>query len=112
MVALYIRETSDADLNDILRVEGAAFDGGKEVEFTRALLVDSTAKLLLSLLAFVEGEPVGHILFTKARLSGSGREVAVSFLAPLAVVPEFQAKSEEGLCVAWQPWDKSDRNKC
>jgi len=30
VVAMYIQETSDADLNDILRVEGAAFDGGKE----------------------------------------------------------------------------------
>ena len=92
MVALYIRETSDADLNDILRVEGAAFDGGKEVEFTRALLADPTAKPFLSLMAFVEGEPTGHILFTAARLVNGPREVAVSFLAPLAVVPKFQRR--------------------
>jgi putative acetyltransferase len=91
---MYIRETSDADLNDILRVEGAAFDGGKEVEFTRALLVDSTAKPLLSLMAFIDDQPAGHILFTAAHLVNS--EVVVSFLAPLAVVPEFQRRGVGG----------------
>jgi putative acetyltransferase len=89
---MYIRETNDADLNDVLLVEGAAFDSGKEVELTRALLADPTAKPFLSLMAFVEGEPAGHILFTKARLLGSPREFAVSFLAPLAVVPKFQKR--------------------
>jgi putative acetyltransferase len=90
MVALYIRETSAADLNDVLLVEGAAFDGGEEVEFTRALLADPTAKPLISLMSFIEGEPAGHILFTAARLVNS--EVAVSFLAPLAVIPKFQRR--------------------
>jgi putative acetyltransferase len=93
---MYIRETSDADLNDILRVEGAAFDGGKEVEFTRALLADSTAKPLLSLMAFIDDQPAGHILFTAARLVNSSPEVVVSFLAPLAVVPMFQRRGVGG----------------
>jgi putative acetyltransferase len=91
---MYIRETSDADLNDILRVEGAAFDGGDEVEFTMALLVDPSAKPLLSLLAFVDDEPAGYILFTAAHLLNS--EVAVSFLAPLAVIPKFQRRGVGG----------------
>jgi len=68
-------------------------------EFTRALLADPTAKLVLSLMAFVEGEPAGHILFTKARLLGCSREVAVSFLAPLAVVPKFQRRGVGGALV-------------
>ncbi len=93
---MYIRETSDADLNDILLVEGAAFEGGKEVELTRDLLADPSAKPLLSLMAFVEGEPAGHILFTEARLLGGSHEVAVSFLAPLAVVPKFQRRGVGG----------------
>jgi putative acetyltransferase len=94
VVAVYIRETSDADFSDILRVEGAAFDGGDEVEFTRALLVDPSAKPLLSLLAFIDDQPAGHILFTAARLVNSG--VGVSFLAPLAVVPQFQRRAVGG----------------
>jgi putative acetyltransferase len=63
---MYIRETGDADLNEILLVEGAAFDSGKEVELTAARLVNSP------------------------------REVAVSFLAPLAVVPKFQRRGVGG----------------
>ena len=94
---MYIRETGDADLNDILSVEGAAFDGGKEVEFTRALLADPTAKPFLSLMAFIDGEPAGHILFTAARLMNS--TVAVSFLAPLAVVPKFQRRGVGGALI-------------
>jgi putative acetyltransferase len=93
---MYIRETTDADLNGILFVEGAAFDGGQEVEFTRALLADPTAKPLLSLMAFIDDQPAGHILFTAARLVNSPREVAVSFLAPLAVVPMFQRRGVGG----------------
>jgi putative acetyltransferase len=96
---MYIRETNDDDLNAILRVEREAFDSSKEAELTRALLIDPTAKPFLSLLAFVEEQPVGHILFTKARVLGSSGEVAVSFLAPLAVVPQFQRRGVGGSLV-------------
>ena len=79
---MHVGETGDADLNDTLLVEREAFSSSKEAELTRDLLADPTAKPLLSLMAFVEGEPAGHILFTAARLLGGSREVAVSFLAP------------------------------
>ena len=93
---MHVGETGDADLNDTLLVEREAFSSSKEAELTRDLLADPTAKPLLSLMAFVEGEPAGHILFTAARLLGGSREVAVSFLAPLAVVPEFQRRGVGG----------------
>jgi putative acetyltransferase len=41
-------------------------------------------------MAFIEDQPAGHILFTQARLLNSPREIAISFMAPLAVVPKFQ----------------------
>ena len=93
---MYIRETTDADLNAVLFVEGAAFEGGQEVEFTRRLLADPSAKPLLSLMAFIDDQPAGHILFTAAHLVNSPREVAVSFLAPLAVIPNFQRRGVGG----------------
>ena len=89
---MYIRETNDADLNGILFVEREAFSSSKEAELTNDLLADPTAKPFLSLMAFIEGQPAGHILFTAARLLNSPGEVAVSFLAPLAVVPKFQRR--------------------
>jgi putative acetyltransferase len=92
VIAMYIRETNDADVHDILFVEREAFNSDKEADLTRDLLADPTAKPLLSLMAFIENHPAGHILFTKAHLLNTPREVAVSFLAPLAVMPKFQRR--------------------
>jgi putative acetyltransferase len=92
---MYIRETTDADLNDILFIEREAFNSDKEAELTRDLLADPSAKPLLSLIAFIGNRPVGHVLFTKAHLSNNP-EVAVSILAPLAVVPGCQKQGVGG----------------
>ncbi|MCW3983439.1 MAG: N-acetyltransferase [Candidatus Bathyarchaeota archaeon] len=95
---MLIRETSDADLNDILLVERAAFNRDAEVNLTRDLLVDPSAKPLLSLLAYVDGQPVGHILFSKATVVGAPN-IKASFLAPLAVIPEFQKQGIGGTLI-------------
>lgn len=92
---MMIRETTDTDLNDILSVERAAFKRDAEVNLTRDLLNDPTAQPLLSLLAYVEAKPAGHILFTKATIEGVSH-IKASFLAPLAVVPEFQKQGIGG----------------
>ena len=92
---MLIRETTDADINDILMIERLAFKRDVEVNFTRDLLVDPSAKPLLSLLAFVEGKPVGHILFSKAHVENTPH-LKASFLAPLAVIPEFQKRGIGG----------------
>jgi putative acetyltransferase len=86
----------DTDLNDILFVEREAFNSNKEADLTKNLLADPSAKPLLSLMAFIKNQPAGHILFTKAHLLNSPREFAVSFLAPLAVVPKFQRRGVGG----------------
>jgi putative acetyltransferase len=99
MVAMLIRETNDAELNDILLVESEAFNSGKEVDLTKEILADPTAKPVLSLMAFIGGEPAGHILFTKAHLLKGSREVAVSFLAALAVISKFQRRGIGGALV-------------
>lgn len=84
-----IRETTPADLNDIIRVEKAAFKRDKEASLTVALLADPSAEPRLSLMAYIDDQPVGHILFTKGTLTNHPN-LAVSFLAPLAVIPKFQ----------------------
>ena len=93
---MHIRETKDADLKDILFVKRKAFSSDKEAELTRAMLADPSAKPLLSLIAFVENQPAGHILFTKGQLANAEGRVEVSFLAPLAVVPRFQKQGIGG----------------
>ncbi len=90
-----IRQTTQKDLNDILSVERDAFKRDSEVNITAALLIDPSAEPRLSLMAYIDEQPVGHILFTKATLTNHP-EVDLSFLAPLAVVPKFQRQGIGG----------------
>jgi putative acetyltransferase len=80
----------------MLFVEREGFNSNEEAELTRKLLADPTAKPLLSLLAFVENHPAGHILFTKAQFANDKDNVSVSFLAPFAVLPRFQKQGIGG----------------
>jgi len=95
---LNIRETTPADIIDILYVEREAFQRDSEVNITRDMLSDPSAEPCVSLLAFVENQPVGHILFTRGCLEGNPR-IGVSFLAPLAVIPKFQKQGIGGALI-------------
>ena len=83
---LQIRQTDDSDIDDLLQVERTAFGQEAEATLVRNLLADPTARPLLSLLAFQNDRPVGHILFTAAKADA----IDAVLLAPLAVVPEAQ----------------------
>ena len=91
-----IREASDTELNDVLRVEKDAFGYDKEANLVKDLLSDSSAKPYFSFLAFNNDRAVGHILFTSAQLEGTQHDVSISLLAPLAVIPEFQKQGVGG----------------
>lgn len=93
-----IRQTTMSDLKEILRVEEEAFGYKKEAELTRDLLYDLTAEPRLSLLAFENGEAVGHILFTAVHIPKT--ELVCSILAPLAVVPKAQKQGVGGKLIA------------
>lgn len=86
-----IRPAGDGDLDAVLAIERAAFGEDDEAELVRALLEDPSAAPLLSLLAFRGDQPVGHVLFTAARVEGAP-EVTAVLLAPLAVIPEAQGR--------------------
>jgi putative acetyltransferase len=88
---MQIRQTTDADLNDILYVEREAFNKEKEAELTKNMLLDPTATPLLSLLAYIKDQPAGHILFTTVHIVNHP-VIRASILAPLAVVPKFQCQ--------------------
>jgi predicted N-acetyltransferase YhbS len=96
---LEIRESTAADLQDVLRVEQEAFgeDKGPEIaELVHGLLDDPSALPRLSLLAFNEGQAVGHVLFTKAGITGPDILLSAAILAPLAVVPDAQSQDVGG----------------
>ena len=93
---MHIQEAAETNLNDVLLIESLAFGHEKEAKLVRDLLDDPSAKPLLSLLAFKNNRAVGHILFTKARLSGPQYTVSIVILAPLAIVPDAQKQGIGG----------------
>jgi len=98
VIELIIRETSPADLQDILYVEKEAFRRDSEPQLTKDMLSDQSAQPYVSLLEYIGNQPAGHILFTHAYLINNPR-VEVSFLAPLAVVPKFQRQGIGGALI-------------
>jgi putative acetyltransferase len=97
---VHIREASDADLNDVLFVERAAFGGDEEAGLVTDLLTDPSAKPLLSLVAYEDDRPVGHALFTAASLEKPETPLNAAILAPLAVVPDAQKRGIGGKLIA------------
>jgi putative acetyltransferase len=92
---LDIRKSTEADRGDIEKIHTTAFgeeEGPEIAELVNGLFDDKTAAPLLSLVAVEKDQIVGHILFTKSVLTGTDTPVSVRLLAPLAVLPDAQAK--------------------
>lgn len=87
-----IKKTDQNDLKDIFKVEQKAFGQDDEAILSMNLLKDETAKPVVSLLAYYEGKPIGHILFTRLYANNMNEQPLVHLLAPLAVIPEYQNK--------------------
>ena len=98
VLPLTIRQATEADLSEVLRVHRAAFGQDEEADLARELLLDPTARPVVSLLAEVGGQVVGHILLTRAEVAGAGTgaddgpETPAMLLGPLAVVPDAQRR--------------------
>lgn len=92
---MIIRKAFDSDYEAVMSVERAAFGSDEEAGLVAELLVDPSAKPIVSLLAFDGERAVGHILFTRAGLVPDS-PLTVSILAPLAVVPGEQKKGIGG----------------
>ena len=85
-----IIEASESDRPRVLQVEREAFAREDEAKLVAALLNDPTAQPAVSLLALEGARPIGHVLFTRATLTGGEADVACAILAPLAVIPAMQ----------------------
>jgi putative acetyltransferase len=74
-------------------------EGPVIVQLIADLLVDGSAQPVLSLVATLENNIVGHILFSKVRVKQSDRDLSAALLAPLAVHPDFQSQRIGGQLV-------------
>jgi putative acetyltransferase len=97
MPDIVIRQETPADILAVRAVNEAAFETGAEAALVDAL--PENGKFTLSLVAVVEGEVVGHVLFTDIEMEPGGAEARILGLAPMAVRPDMQRRGIGGALV-------------
>ena len=94
-----IRQSTETDLPQLLHIHNQAFgleEGPVVADLVNKLLRDPSAIPYVSLLATDGHKPIGHILFTKAGITGYEDSISAAILAPLAVIPESQRQGVGG----------------
>jgi putative acetyltransferase len=84
LMLIDIREESGNDLAAIRDVNKRAFDQDQEANIVDALRLNGAA--LLSLVATIHGQVVGHIMYSPATVG----DVTGAALGPMAVLPQYQ----------------------
>lgn len=88
-----IRPEIPADYPEVYRVNKMAFDGREaEPRLVEALRNSEDFIPDLSLVAVVDGEIVGHILFSPIVVEIGSEDVTCISLAPMAVLPSLQSQ--------------------
>lgn len=88
--AMQFRESSPDEMQDVLRVHRLAFGRDDEAALVDRLLHDLSAQPVLSVVADMQSQLVGHVLFTALHLADPAGPVDGAILAPLAVLPSRQ----------------------
>ena len=88
--ALPLRRAGPADASAIREIHLAAFPTPAEADLVERLERDRDS--ILSLVAERNGRPAGHILLSRMRVSGDGRDYRALGLGPVAVLPDLQRK--------------------
>ena len=89
-----LREERPGDRESVRNLQYQAFGGDSHgLDVTR--LIDALRELVtpasgLSLVAELDGQVIGHVMFTRSLLDAPRRQVAVQVLSPLAVRPGYQ----------------------
>ncbi|MFA5326172.1 MAG: N-acetyltransferase [Prolixibacteraceae bacterium] len=92
---IIIRKETPEDYTRVVELTEIAFKGlefsdGKEGKLVENLHQSSLFIPELSLVAEVDGELAGHILFTPIRIENENETFETLSLAPVSVLPEFQ----------------------
>jgi len=87
---ILIRPEAPRDSAGVRRVNEQAFGQPAEADLVDALR--PTAQTALSLVAELDGQVVGHILFTRVQLDSGESESTALALGPMAVLPEHQRR--------------------
>ncbi len=94
---LKIRQESKLDFKEVYKINKLAFGEEDEAKLVELLRNRNTFIPELSLVADIDNNIVGHILFTKIRIVDSNQNEFESLaLAPMSVKPEFQQRGIGG----------------
>ena len=93
-MTIEVPPASPADADAIRAVHVAAFPTPLEADLVAAL--EQAGDATLSLVAEQGGRIVGHILLSRMRVEGDGRDYRAVGLAPVAVVPECRRRGLGG----------------
>jgi len=85
---LLIRYEQPSDGEQVRKINGAAFGRSDEADLIDRLREEKV--ILLSLVAEVEGQIIGHTLFNRMLIETTQGPVAAVSLAPMAVLPDHQ----------------------
>ena len=85
---LVLRPAEPRDAAAIRAVHLAAFPTAAEAELVARVEQDKDA--VVSLVSTLEGVVIGHVLLSRMRVSGDGRDYRGLCLGPVAVLPPFQ----------------------
>ena len=86
--SITVRWEAASDRAAVRRINELAFEGVAEADLVEALHRDEL--VLASLVADVDGDTVGHILFSRMWVDSASRTLDAVCLAPLAVLPSRQ----------------------
>ncbi|MDA0205205.1 MAG: N-acetyltransferase [Acidobacteria bacterium] len=92
--SLVIRGERPHDLAAVRAVNEAAFGQVDEADLVERLRAERV--VLLSLVAELDSQVVGHVLFTRMTIESDGGALPAVSLAPLAVLPQHQRKGIGG----------------
>jgi putative acetyltransferase len=87
---MQIRPENNDDIAKVWEINAVAFDTETEAKLVNVLR--ESCESYISLVAEVDGELVGHILFTPVELVGDRSGLKLMGLGPMAVMPKYQNK--------------------
>jgi len=92
--SISIREERAEDAEDVFRVNQIAF--GRDAEAKLVDMLRKEAANSISLVAIVDQEIAGHILFSPVEVERTQKGLLAMGLAPMAVMPEYQQRGVGG----------------
>ncbi|MCB9451561.1 MAG: N-acetyltransferase [Anaerolineaceae bacterium] len=100
-MTLIVRPESALDYPVVAAIHRVAFGGGGEVNLVAAVRQSENYIPALSLVAVLDEQVVGHILFSRCHIQGAERTVPALALAPLAMLPAYQNQAV-GTALMWE----------